>query len=119
MRRAISRPTRCIAAGDTRCRYQSAAALRGATITDRLRATSRRTVRRTSDLHRCEMEPGQELTTRQRAYRRGGQVAPAVAESRIGVSTGPGHRTLTLTPWRAASGRSVVLSPTTACLVVE
>ena len=35
----------------------------------------------------------------------------------MGVSTGPGHRTLTRTPCIAASTRSDVDSPTTACFV--
>jgi hypothetical protein len=33
----------------------------------------------------------------------------------MAVSTAPGHSTLTFTPCSAASGRKVVLSPTTAC----
>ena len=38
--------------------------------------------------------------------------------SSSGVSTGPGHTAVTPTPWRAASGRRLCASPTTAYLVI-
>ena len=40
-----------------------------------------------------------------------------VAEPKIAVSTRPGIATFTRTPWRRASSRSDVESPTTACFV--
>ena len=41
-----------------------------------------------------------------------------LTESRIGVSTTPGHTAVTRTPWAAASARSDRLRPATACFVI-